>query len=142
MGPVRPHFFISKRENKMTSFKFIALTALLLSSTIACAQTDSTKSAETKADSAKNLSASATAGKAKADAVCAVCHGKFGYSQMPNAPHLAGQPEIYVKEQLKAYRNGKRANEVMAVIAKPLTDDEISNLAAWYASIEIAVKVK
>ncbi|MEY4729051.1 MAG: hypothetical protein RL020_209, partial [Pseudomonadota bacterium] len=88
---------------------------------------------------AKPLSATATAGKAKADAVCAACHGANGYSQLPNAPHLAGQPEIYLKEQLKAYRSGKRANEVMAVIAKPLTDDEITNLAGWYSSIEIKI---
>jgi cytochrome c553 len=52
---------------------------------------------------------------------------------------LAGQPAIYIEEQLKQYRSGKRANEVMAVMAKPLTDKEIENLAAWYASIPIEV---
>lgn len=60
---------------------------------------------------------------------------------MPNAPHLAGQPAIYLTEQLKNYRSGKRAHEVMSVIAKPLTDAEIDNLAAWYASIQISVQV-
>ena len=82
------------------------------------------------------------AGKAKAAAVCNVCHGANGMSQMPGAPHLAGQPEMYVREQLRAYRSGKRQNEVMAIIAKPLTDDEISDLSAWYSSIEIVVKTK
>jgi cytochrome c553 len=82
------------------------------------------------------------AGKAKAAAACNVCHGANGLSQMPGAPHLAGQPEMYVREQLRAYRAGKRHNEVMGIIAKPLTDDEIADLAAWYASIEITVKVK
>ncbi len=72
------------------------------------------------------------AGKAKAQA-CIACHGPLGLSQLPNAPHLAGQPEIYVLEQLKAYRSGKRSNEVMSVIAKPLTDEDIAQLAAWYA---------
>ena len=57
-------------------------------------------------------------------------------------PHLAGQPEMYVREQLRAYRNGKRQNEIMTIIAKPLTDDEISDLSAWYASIEIKATVK
>ena len=83
----------------------------------------------------------AVAGKAKAG-ICATCHGALGISQLPNAPHLAGQPAIYVAEQLKAYRSGKRANEVMAVIAKPLTDQDIDDLAAWYASIQIAVSEK
>lgn len=83
----------------------------------------------------------ASSGKAKAG-MCATCHGPTGLSQLPNAPHLAGQPAIYLVEQLKNYRSGKRPNEVMAVIAKPLTDQEIDDLAAWYASIEITVKVK
>lgn len=81
-------------------------------------------------------------GKTKAEAQCNVCHGANGMSQMPNAPHLAGQPEIYVSEQLKNYRSGKRANEVMGVLAKPLSDDDIANLAAWYSSIEIKATPK
>lgn len=78
------------------------------------------------------------AGQIKAG-MCVTCHGALGLSTMPNAPHLAGQPAIYIEEQLKQYRSGKRANEVMAVMAKPLTDQEIENLAAWYASIPIEV---
>ena len=74
--------------------------------------------------------------------MCATCHGQNGLSTLPNAPHLAGQPAIYVTEQLKNYRNGSRKNEVMAVIAKPLTDDQIDDLAAWYASIQITATVK
>ncbi|MGA8514511.1 MAG: cytochrome c [Burkholderiaceae bacterium] len=83
----------------------------------------------------------AAAGKARAG-MCATCHGPLGISQLPNAPHLAGQPEIYMIEQLKQYRSGKRANEVMAVIAKPMTDTEIEDLAAWYSSITIKVTEK
>ena len=74
--------------------------------------------------------------------MCATCHGALGISQLPNAPNLAGQPAIYTVEQLKNYRNGKRANEVMAVMAKPLSDQDIDDLAAWYASIEITVTTK
>lgn len=82
------------------------------------------------------------AGKAKAAQICNVCHGANGMSQIPGAPNLAGQPEMYVREQLRAYRSGKRQNEMMTIIAKPLTDDEISDLSAWYSSIEIKVIVK
>ena len=79
------------------------------------------------------------AGRAKAR-TCAVCHGESGVSVLPNAPNLAGQPEIYLAEQLKAYRSGKRSDEVMSVIAKPLTDAEITDLSAWFASIAIEAK--
>lgn len=78
-------------------------------------------------------------GRAKAKQ-CVVCHGELGIAVLPNAPNLAGQPEAYVVEQLKAYRAGKRANEVMSVIAKPLTDADIAELAAWYAAIAVEVK--
>jgi cytochrome c553 len=82
------------------------------------------------------LSPQARAGQDKARA-CMVCHGQLGISNVPNAPHLAGQPAIYLVEQLKAYRSGRRANEVMAVIARPLSDADIEDLAAWYSSIRI-----
>ena len=78
----------------------------------------------------------AAAGRAKAQA-CTVCHGPKGISTAPDAPNIAGQPAIYLSAQLRAYRSGARKHEVMAVMAKPLTDDDIQNLAAWYASIRI-----
>jgi cytochrome c553 len=53
---------------------------------------------------------------------------------------LAGQSEIYLAEQLKNYRSGKRNHEVMSVMAKPLTDQEIDNLAAWFSSIKIDLR--
>jgi cytochrome c553 len=76
------------------------------------------------------------AGRAKAQ-ICTVCHGPLGVSVVPNAPNLAGQPAIYVEAQLRAYRSGARKHEVMVVMARPLTDDDISNLAAWFASIKV-----
>jgi cytochrome c553 len=72
---------------------------------------------------------------------CSTCHGANGISAIPNAPHLAGQPAIYIAEQMKAYRSGKRSHEVMNVVAKPLSDADIDALAAWYASIKIEVKM-
>ena len=83
--------------------------------------------------------ADAPAGRVKAR-MCIVCHGEFGISTLPNSPHLAGQPQAYVAEQLKAFRSGKRANEMMGIIAKPLTDADITDLADWYASIVVEVK--
>ena len=82
----------------------------------------------------------AAEGRAKADAACALCHGPNGVATMPGAPNLAGQQAIYLSEQLKNYRSGKRHHEVMTYIAKPLTDAEIAQLAAWYSSIKVSVE--
>lgn len=83
--------------------------------------------------------ADAQAGQRKSQA-CAVCHGQMGMGAVPDAPHLAGQPQTYLVAQLKAFRSGARQHEVMTVIAKPLSDVDIADLAAWYASLEIEVK--
>lgn len=80
------------------------------------------------------------AGKSKAQQKCAICHGPLGLSQNPGAPNLAGQPAIYLVEQLRAFRDGKRQHQVMSIIAKPLNDDDIADLAAWYASLVVSVK--
>jgi cytochrome c553 len=75
-------------------------------------------------------------GRAKASA-CAACHGPSGISTMPDAPHLAGQPEPYLAAQLRAYRGGKRTHEAMSLVAKGLTDEDIADLAAWFSSIPV-----
>ncbi|MEM7506341.1 MAG: cytochrome c [Pseudomonadota bacterium] len=80
------------------------------------------------------------AGRLKA-AQCQTCHGIDGIAKIPIAPHLAGESQIYLETQLKAFRNGKREHEMMSVVAKGLTDEEIRNLSAWYASIKISVEV-
>ncbi len=90
------------------------------------------------------LATSAVAGDAAAGreraAACVVCHGPLGLATLPDAPHLAGQSAIYVAAQLKAYRDGARRHEVMSLMAKPLSDADIDNLASWYASLKIQVQ--
>jgi cytochrome c553 len=86
------------------------------------------------------FAADAKAGRALAGQ-CQVCHGIDGVAKIPEAPNLAGESEIYLQTQLKAFRAGKRQNEMMNVVAQPLTDAQIADLAAWYSSIEISVKV-
>jgi len=78
------------------------------------------------------------AGKAKA-AACAVCHGLQGIAVAPDAPNLAGQPASYLVEQLTAYRGGTRKHEIMSLMAKPLTDADIANLAAWFSSVKVTI---
>ena len=79
------------------------------------------------------------AGRQKA-AACAVCHGPLGLATLPDAPNLAGQSAIYLAAQLKAYRGGSRQHEVMTLMAKPLSDVDIDNLAAWYSSLKVQVQ--
>ena len=81
------------------------------------------------------------AGRQKAQ-MCATCHGAVGMATMANTPHLAGQPEVYLSEQLKNFRSGRRVHEMMTLIAKPLTDDDIQSLALWYSSQQIELKEK
>lgn len=83
--------------------------------------------------------ADVAAGRLKARS-CAACHGPLGLSTLPNAPNLAGQPEAYLAEQLIAYRSGKRVHEIMSLMAKPLSDAEIADLSAWFASLVVEVK--
>jgi cytochrome c553 len=80
--------------------------------------------------------ADARSGRAKSQP-CSVCHGANGLSTLPDAPNLAGQPEIYLSNQLRAYRSGERRHEVMSLVAKALSDDDIADLAAWFASIRV-----
>ena len=79
------------------------------------------------------------AGQAKARS-CAVCHGPLGVSVAPDAPNLAGSPASYLASQLRAYRSGMRKHEVMSLMAKPLSDDDIVLLAAWFAAIRVEAK--
>ena len=78
------------------------------------------------------------AGKAKS-AVCAACHGANGIATIPGYPNLAGQNEQYLVTQLKLFKNGQRTggqSNIMAPMAAPLTDADIANLAAFYASLK------
>lgn len=77
----------------------------------------------------------AAAGKAKAN-TCVACHGANGVSNNPMYPNLAGQKEQYLAKQMKEFRDGKRQDPVMSAMAKPLSDADIANLAAYYAGLD------
>lgn len=75
----------------------------------------------------------ADAGKEKAQA-CASCHGADGVSLVPQFPSLAGQQRSYLFHVLKAYKSGDRKNALMAGMVAPLTEEDMKNLAAYYAA--------
>jgi cytochrome c5 len=73
------------------------------------------------------------AGKKRA-AVCFACHGERGISSLPGTPHLAGQDRSYLEKALHAYRLGEtRTDPTMTAMAKPLSDADIINIAAYFS---------
>src|ERR1700687_97642 len=84
--------------------------------------------------SAAQAAGDAQAGKAKAGA-CAGCHGANGEGVKPN-PALAGKPEGEIVQALMDYKSGKRANLIMKTFATQLSDQDMANVAAYYASLK------
>jgi cytochrome c553 len=67
--------------------------------------------------------------------LCGTCHGENGNSKMEKMPSLAGQPELFLANQLILFRERLRKSEVMAPFAKDLTDADILALAAHYTKL-------
>jgi cytochrome c553 len=74
------------------------------------------------------------AGKVKAE-LCVGCHGGNGISSMENIPSLAGQQDQFIQWQLVFFRAGTRKNEAMQPIIGELTNEDIRNLGAYFASL-------
>ncbi len=89
--------------------------------------------------SGQAYAADARAGRAKVAGVCQACHGMDGLSKNPEAPNLAGQIENYLAKSLTEYRSEVRKNEAMNIVSKELSDEDIANISAYYASIQIDV---
>lgn len=76
---------------------------------------------------------SADEGQSKSTA-CIACHGPNGNSANPEWPNLAGQHEQYVLKQLQAFKSGARKNPLMTPMAMGLSDDDVEDLAAYFAA--------
>src|ERR1700730_9859163 len=68
-------------------------------------------------------------------AQCAACHGETGISQIENTPSLAGQPDLYLQWQLVFFRSGSRKSETMQPMAEQLSNEDVRNLGAYFASL-------
>jgi cytochrome c553 len=66
---------------------------------------------------------------------CAYCHGEDGIARDTEVPHLAGQNEKYLFNQMMAFRNKKRPHKEMRFMARDMTVAEIAAIAAYYASL-------
>lgn len=81
------------------------------------------------------------AGKEKATALCASCHGADGITTIdPSYPKLAGQYPDYLARALSDYKTGARKNAIMAGMAAGLSKADMANLAAYYASLPSPLK--
>ena len=103
----------------------IAATALLTLGLIA----GTAQAAETTAAHAGD----ATAGATKA-ATCTACHGLNGNSVTPEWPVIAGQNAVYARDQIKRIRDGQRPSPLMQPVVKDLTDQDIADVAAHFAT--------
>ncbi|SFR09565.1 c-type cytochrome [Poseidonocella sedimentorum] len=70
---------------------------------------------------------------------CVSCHGTDGIATFAGAPNLAGETNIYIETQLKAFRIGKRAHDIMSPIAEGMTDAEMREVADWYAAVSLEI---
>jgi cytochrome c553 len=82
---------------------------------------------------------SVEAGKAKS-VTCAACHGADGNSVNPSWPNLAGQHATYIVQQLQAFKTGTRTDPLMTPQAMMLSEQDMKNLAVYYASQQSAPK--
>ena len=81
----------------------------------------------------------AAAGQAKS-ALCASCHGADGNSQLDINPKLAGQSASYMVKQLKEFKSGDRPGATMAATVLSLSEQDMEDIAAWYASQEVTLQ--
>lgn len=66
---------------------------------------------------------------------CFKCHGDDGISKEFDVPHLAGQQEVYLLNQMKAFKSGKRPHKEMKVMSRPMTEQDMKEIAAFFAAL-------
>ena len=86
------------------------------------------------------LAGDPVAGKEKS-VTCQACHGTDGNSPIPTFPIIAGQHKDYLLHSMLSYKTGERTNPIMVAIVQPLSEEDIKDLAAYYASQEGLYKI-
>ena len=81
----------------------------------------------------------AAAGQAKS-ALCATCHGNDGNSALAINPKLAGQSAKYMVKQLMDFKSGDRPSPTMSAMVLSLSEQDMQDIAAWYASQEVTLE--
>jgi cytochrome c553 len=70
---------------------------------------------------------------------CVSCHGADGISLILDAPNLAGETNIYIDTQLRAFKRGSRQHDIMNEVASELSSAEIREIANWYAAVTLEI---
>jgi len=71
---------------------------------------------------------------------CSACHGKDGVARDPEVPNLAGQSALYLEKAISDFQSGAREDRRMTLIVKPLSAEDVKNLAAYYAAFKVTVE--
>lgn len=121
----------------------LALAALLVAtSAFAFAQSDATNplngGVDAGVDSAEAIKLRSgpgdpVAGREKSQ-LCQGCHGEYGNSTEPLIPKLAGQYGKYIAKELRNYQAGTRSHQIMNAMAATISDDDLADIAAYFAS--------
>jgi cytochrome c553 len=115
---------------------------VLLVATAAFAQSDTTNplkgGVDADVDSAESIklrsgSGNPVAGREKSQ-LCQGCHGEYGNSTEPLIPKLAGQYGKYIAKQIRNYQAGTRSHQIMNAMAATVSDDDLADVAAYFAS--------
>ena len=112
------------------------LAALLLGAVLAAAALAQDDQAQAPAPAVQG---DAAAGQAKS-ALCATCHGADGNSELAVNPKLAGQNAAYLLKQMQDYRSGARQDPIMPALLAALSEQDMADIAAWYASQEVTLQ--
>lgn len=120
-----PPAILRRLAGARVSAKHLALSIVLPLVLIGCGEEE--KAAKEPADIG--------AGKSIAEAQCVACHGLDGKGTAPGIPDMAAQVERYLVESLHAYKEGKRAHAALRDMTRELSDADIRNVAAYYASL-------
>jgi len=89
------------------------------------------------AGAAAGATAGLTAGAEQVKPLCAACHGVQGVSSIPAIPSLAGQPKVFIENQLVMIREGLREIPAMTGMLDRLSDADLTSLATWYSELKL-----
>lgn len=120
----------------------LILVVVLLAATAAFAQSNTsnplTGSVDADVDSAESIklrsgTGNPVAGREKSQ-LCQGCHGEYGISTEPLIPKLAGQYARYIAKELRNYQAGTRSHQIMNAMAATISDDDLADVASYFAS--------
>lgn len=112
--------------------KTLLLAIIIAGALVGCGRQDQTGAS---GSGSEKTAADVAAGRAIAERQCRGCHGLDGKGAAPGIPHLAGQREKYLHTSLVDYHDGKRTHAALKSVTSTMTDADLRNIAAFYASL-------